>query len=522
MAKAIAVEKALRSRQRERERLLREDPAAVFEQLAAEARLSLGNAAKFGMTTVHPDMWKALYRLVRDVPNSDSAPLPDLARAVLDRAVVQRAAGVSFLNAGELKEADSVLDRYQELPVLAADSLEEFQRQLDVLRQVREGEDAERRLFVSWRTSFIDRKRGVQSADALAAAQGWQGLQFPLECAQVTVGVSDGSVTYSNVDELLTATRRYSGPNLRADMDELEAAIQGWHEAGSPQTYDDAAHGGGPRGRGGALFYGHDIHLTRAGKDAVKLRFSPGDYGHRGIRMLEGFAAFDNGKTVRYEGPIELTYYIRPPDDITTQPLYRSPDQPTRRGVIGALVLPVPVDQVAFHLQVITECGDQVRLRVINALKSTGPVQSGPKSKIASPRGVTIWAGGSGNKFSYRELDGAPHAVHTLWQSGSRAVFALPAMQVSVQFNDPIRHSQMGGTLLAATQARRSEPHPAGSYDTPATFTFDEAPSAALLAQSPQELPPVALPASPAAGTPPGGRRGARGSSRGKRDRRGK
>lgn len=305
---AAAAREALRLRQRERERLLREDPVAVFAQLAAEARPSLENAAEFDMTTVHPDMWKALYRLVRDVPNSDPALLPELARTVLNQAVVQRAAGVSFLNAGELKEADSVLDRYQELPVLAADSLEEFQRQLDVLRQVREGrvpevEDAERRLFLAWRTSFIDRKLGARPADAFAAEQDWQGLQFPLECAQVTVEVSEGFVTYSNVDELLAAIRRYSGPNLRADVDELEAAIQGWHEDGSPESYDDADYGGGPRGRGGALFYGHDIHLTRAGKDAVKLRFSPGDYGHRGIRMLEGFAAFDNGKTVRIRRP---------------------------------------------------------------------------------------------------------------------------------------------------------------------------------------------------------------------------
>ncbi len=489
-----AAEEATKERLRRaaREKLIRDNPAEAFDQFAAEVGLNHGTVATFNMAG-HPDMWAAALRLVRAVTDGEFPALPPLVTAALDRALEQRASGTSFRGAGGFSDARSVLDRYQELPVLAAESLGEFQRRLDALAQMRNGiTDATTiTLYNAWRRSLIGRRRNQRSAQVLADAGDWAGLQFPHEFSLISVEVSGAAVACDDVEELIAAIRGYSTPPSTSPnkaMDRLGAHIRDWH----PSDRESYAHGPG-------FFMGHRVRIDRAGNRAVALRCSGEGYDLTDVAMLEGFAAFTD-RTVGYEGPIRLTYRIKPPVNIADQQLYRSSDQPKR--IFGSLVMPLHVDRIAAHLQGITDCTDTVGLRIAQALVMPGTSSGKGKADAISIPGIKLTTGVAGTDFTLAEVNGEPASIQPVWKLGAQIIAGLPTLRVQVETSDSVRGSQIAGALLAVARTDTSEPHPAGSYDDAGkTFTFNPEVSARFIAQSRQE------PLSPRSGSPPSGPR---------------
>jgi hypothetical protein len=493
------------SRQQQVESEIRRDPEGQFAIYASRAGLTLDTVGESDLSR-QGELLAASRELIDKRLHGEIEVLPPLASAALVRATEQRASGTSFRGA-DAWSSDAAIDRYAELPALLAESPDEFWANAAELAQVRQLDPATTsRLYTAWREGLIER-RLAQSAAAEAP-----GPQPPLGTS-LRVEVPDGVVRYWSSDELIADLRSYftpgadramstpiTGVSRRAavgssagaalldqvnmgydvqNMDRIEQEIREWDSApdvrDGPYVDVEAVGGGMPYKYGPGLFSGHGIHVGRS-DEGLELRFSGGGLGPSGVSMLKDFAAFQN-RSLQYEGPVELTYTITPPDDIAARPV--TPSLNARPGELGQVVVPLPLDRIARHLQEISGCTDADAAALGAVLKTPRDDLTGEPMPLDAAQ-LTI--GGYGHRFTPAAVDG--EAAATVLQYDDRVTMTMPSVQVRIALPDPDRHSRLAASLLASQSRFVAPSHPAGYHRGNGQFVFHETEAQGLRRQA--------------------------------------
>ncbi|PZS11282.1 MAG: hypothetical protein DLM55_02155 [Acidimicrobiales bacterium] len=482
-----AAQLAEEERQHRYQNLIHQDPTAAFAQIATDLSLTESNVAQLDVAG-QSALLSALSGMMWRIAGGQAATLPPLATAVLERAVDQQRLGV----AGDYGFRNATT-QYRQLPLLTATSPAEFWQHLAELDDGSEMiADTISLLYESWRDRHIRTNTRQRKERALASATANRLIAAAPEDFVVRASAGTAVIGYGSVDELVGDMWQYFVPTLgggpatgqqsrgrlldnadvaaRLDalnqgydarnMQRLEAEIRSWALSEQPDPYIDEEARGGTRISGPGLFSKHGITVERGVEGSFALRFVGGGSGTGDVELAERFAAFTN-KPLIYDGPLSLSYTLLPPSNITELPLRQAAYW--TEDTLGAYELPLPVEQIERHLGGIINAPVD-REQILHGLAEGAPQlgDSGPTAMVT---------------------------VLELERPSGAAAQSLPSVTVSVQGDDPTRHSEVAAILLAA-QSRRQTEHSDGWLNGQ-VFTFHTEPAARITAVAERQKPAV-------------------------------
>ncbi|MGH3545421.1 MAG: hypothetical protein ACRDPW_05800, partial [Mycobacteriales bacterium] len=427
-AAARAAQLAADEHARQLNQLIIDDPAEAFTQLATELALTPARIASLHLPD-HPQLLAACRSLATAVAASNVDSLPELAGAVLDRAVAQHHQGAPGL--------ERAVQVYQEIPVLTAGSREEFGEQLAQLPGVSGmSADAIRGLYQQWIHLHTERGLSERRFAALASPAAAQLAALTPEKFVVTAtGYAPTGAEYNSMPDLLAHVRRYfvpvpgvtgavgqqaapqpqsttagvevAGSVEETTMQRLEAVAGAWSRGEASVEVDpDSPDTDGPKffvsdqtvtadfyGLEDGMFGGHTLKIDHRGADGTyTLRLGGPNSLHGGPSNMEQFAAVVGASLTR-ESP-RVTYTMLPPDNIADLPLDQAPYWTP--NTLGAYFVRPPIGQISAHLAAIpnTEVSEQ---SIAAQLAGEPPHTGRSPSDYRAPRAaLTVKAGTHG------------------------------------------------------------------------------------------------------------------------------